>query len=504
MMYMGERAAYYKRVGLAVSDPANYMSLIIDGMAQHHCQLPSAGNLTTYNNHIGQKLTGCINHGREFVIFRNFNNLAKTGANLTIHVITTMLERTLKREGKLPPTLFIQIDGGAENANTTVLALSSFLVARYSNLGLKAVYLTRLPPGHTHEDIDGKFARIWVKIRNESITTPSQFKKILEELFQDSKLPFEMIDVIALPDYKTGLDEVTDPELTGWSKTKMFQAQWIFKLIDRTQTNRVGVSVEYKAYCQDRCFNIVKAVDRFNPRCIGIRPIERFNPVLGLDQDINVLLDFPSPEIEPVPFQEGWRDVMQRVIAEIRDKYDAGNDTSINPQVVKEWERFRDEIMPQTDCVSDYMTAHPLHIPLHQELYGPEAVISRRRVEAIEPKGKSASTEFNTTRVKQFNSQACVRHTKIKSQVPLPPLKPRSKEDMDPLTAEESRLKRLWSQVNVEDKTNAQLQEQLREINSTLPASDKIAISSLRNKQMKLERIKMHYDLLGYEHNDSV
>jgi len=346
---MGERSAYYNRVALAVHDPTNYMSLIIDGMAQHHCQLPSAGNLTTYNNHMGQKLVGCINHGREFVIFRSYNNLAKTGANLTIHVISTMLERTLKKEGKLPATLFVQIDGGAENANTAVLAFSALLVARYSNLGLKEVDLNRLPPGHTHEDIDGKFARIWSKIRNESINTPSQFKKVLEDLFQDSKLPFEMVDVIVLPDYKKGLDDVTDPELAGWSKTKLFQAQWIFKRTDRTQKNIVGVSIEYKAYCQDRCFTIVKAVDRFNPRCIGIKPVERINPVLGLDQCINVLLDYPPFEIDPAPFQEGWRDNLHRVIAEISEKYDAGKNTSINPQVVAEWTSFRDDVMPQSD-----------------------------------------------------------------------------------------------------------------------------------------------------------
>jgi len=41
---MGERAAYYKRVGLAVNDPANYMSIIIDGMWKTHCQVPSASN----------------------------------------------------------------------------------------------------------------------------------------------------------------------------------------------------------------------------------------------------------------------------------------------------------------------------------------------------------------------------------------------------------------------------------------------------------------------------
>jgi hypothetical protein len=39
-MYMGERDAYYKRRSEAIRNPDKYISLITDGMAQCHCQLP--------------------------------------------------------------------------------------------------------------------------------------------------------------------------------------------------------------------------------------------------------------------------------------------------------------------------------------------------------------------------------------------------------------------------------------------------------------------------------
>jgi len=50
-----------------------------------------------------------------------------------------------------------------------VLVLCELLVA----VGLtQRIELSRLPVGHTHEDIDSKFAKIWVGMRNCSVLTP--------------------------------------------------------------------------------------------------------------------------------------------------------------------------------------------------------------------------------------------------------------------------------------------------------------------------------------------
>ena len=45
------------------------------------------------------------------------------------------------------------------NANKLVLVVLSFLLAKRVG-GLQKIVLTRLPVGHTHEDIDGIFGRI--------------------------------------------------------------------------------------------------------------------------------------------------------------------------------------------------------------------------------------------------------------------------------------------------------------------------------------------------------
>jgi hypothetical protein len=52
-----------------------------------------------------------------------------------------------------PEVIYFQVDGGPENANVCVLAFCELLVAlRMAG----KVILTRLPVGHTHEDIDAR------------------------------------------------------------------------------------------------------------------------------------------------------------------------------------------------------------------------------------------------------------------------------------------------------------------------------------------------------------
>ena len=79
------------------------------------------------------------------------------------------LEDHVKKYGKIPDTLYLQVDGGPENANQYMLAFCELLIAK----GVaKEVFLTRLPVGHTHEDIDAYFGHIWKRTRNNPIHTP--------------------------------------------------------------------------------------------------------------------------------------------------------------------------------------------------------------------------------------------------------------------------------------------------------------------------------------------
>lgn len=105
---------------------------------------------------LSQHFQGLINHGRSFTIYRTFHNVV-LGASAQLHCFLLELESLRLKEGKLPDTIYYQIDGGIENVAKTVMLVMELIVARRLT---KTVYLTRLMVGHTHEDIDARYTDI--------------------------------------------------------------------------------------------------------------------------------------------------------------------------------------------------------------------------------------------------------------------------------------------------------------------------------------------------------
>ena len=118
---MGERAAYetrqvemililrffifiasicFIRARLAIDFPDSYLSLVSDGMAQHHNQLPYMANQATFSKQLAQHLQGVVCHGRCMFIFRTFHNV-KNGANVQIHSFLYTLQHLKQKEGIL-------------------------------------------------------------------------------------------------------------------------------------------------------------------------------------------------------------------------------------------------------------------------------------------------------------------------------------------------------------------------------------------------------------------
>jgi len=169
-MYMSERLKYYERRQEAINNPTKVLSCISDGMAQSHTSCPWLGNVNSVNKPLEQKILGIIDHGRKkFTQFRVFPSVSGN-TNLNIHAFLLNLEdwRTEMGEG-LPPEelpwpekIYWQVDGGPENANKCILGFCEYLVAVTP---IKQIVLSRLPVGHTHEDIDAKFGTIWTNIR---------------------------------------------------------------------------------------------------------------------------------------------------------------------------------------------------------------------------------------------------------------------------------------------------------------------------------------------------
>jgi hypothetical protein len=65
--YMAERKIYYQKIWKAVSQPEEYMSIIIYGMAQTHTVLPWCANQKDFPSKLKMHLLGIIEHGQFFV-----------------------------------------------------------------------------------------------------------------------------------------------------------------------------------------------------------------------------------------------------------------------------------------------------------------------------------------------------------------------------------------------------------------------------------------------------
>ena len=113
------------------------------------------------------------------------------------------------------------MDGGSENNNETFYAICALLVACRV---VKRVVISRLPVGHTHEDIDALFALIWRILRDEYVYTPSQFVRLIQ-LALKKKVNVTVVDLLAIPNYKQMMKPSIDPNLQHFAKEEWAQLQ---------------------------------------------------------------------------------------------------------------------------------------------------------------------------------------------------------------------------------------------------------------------------------------
>jgi hypothetical protein len=144
-----ERQHYYSNRLRAESDPATYLSLIIDGADQsdhqcpHWCERSHASAAITRQK---LYLYGCISHGRKAYVYTVPDHV-KQGHDTTIEVIWRVINDVLLKEGKIPPVLLVQLD------NTTKQNKGRFLFAFLGMLVfygvVRKVLVSFLPVGHT-------------------------------------------------------------------------------------------------------------------------------------------------------------------------------------------------------------------------------------------------------------------------------------------------------------------------------------------------------------------
>jgi hypothetical protein len=254
------------------NDP-RILSLIIDGMDQNHCHVPYKGTQASFSKPLKHGITGVKQHGYGLTLYRTVGTVQK-GADLTIYCILSQIEGFRERHREYPEVVYLQLDGGSENANQYVLAMCELLVVKRI---AREIYFTRLPTGHTHEDIDSCFAVIWSCFRSEPCETLALYKSRIEETFSATSLKAKMEDVYVIPDYKILLQNCIDTRLSNLHKEGQTQHQWRFEAVELSTYFPLGVKTMYRAYCSDRVVEFhAKPASKCDTRigqAIGLEPV---------------------------------------------------------------------------------------------------------------------------------------------------------------------------------------------------------------------------------------
>jgi len=372
--YMNERLQYCKRRTLAIQFPKLYLSLISDGMAQSHCQLPHLGNMTTFNAHLKQHIQGLIAHGRGVYMHRTFHTVDNC-ANLQIHTLLMTLEDILNKEGCLPPTFFYQIDGGSENTAKVVVAFMEFLILKRV---FNTIILTRLMVCHTHEDIDGKYGRLWRYIRCRHVQSPSDYKQAINEALTKANGEFvEQSEIIVIPDYTAYFEDCIDAKFGDYAKGAKTQLQFCFNLVEVSNNFPLGCCTTYRAFSSNDVIELIEdatALTGISARSTNVStyPLQTFIDENGMQQIVEgmyVLQRYPPIDriLKPVNFPSDSLSSFLNVMSKVKKFWEKSS-----PSTVESWIRWADETpIPNTQSVDEHILNHPnsFRIPLLGKLF---------------------------------------------------------------------------------------------------------------------------------------
>jgi hypothetical protein len=223
--------------------------------------------------------------------------------------------------GRLPPTLYVQVDGGPENANKLVWAVLSFLIAKRVG-GLQKIVLTRMPVGHTHEDIDGIFGRISQHIKELHVLTPLAYENAIREaLKKNGILEVEVKDINVIPDYAKFFANCVDRNFGCSFKNDFAKLQFTIEAVSvNPYYHPVGVKLTCRRFVSDIYPNLV--IDDAAPFGIAVQKIKSRNFPEPGGPPLNVLLALPSSgKITPDEFKPGYTKLTNQYLRKMRKMY---------------------------------------------------------------------------------------------------------------------------------------------------------------------------------------
>jgi hypothetical protein len=130
---------------------------------------------------------------------------------------------------------------------------------------VKRIYLSRLMVGHTHEDIDGRFAKIWTRVRNAYVLTVNQYKTNIEEALTREELPCKVIDLFAIPDYDAFIRPSIDNNFGRYAKRHGEKDWSVLQFLFESQDDEtlcpffpLPVKTTWRPFAADKHIRIVK------------------------------------------------------------------------------------------------------------------------------------------------------------------------------------------------------------------------------------------------------
>jgi hypothetical protein len=227
----------------------------------------------------------------------------------------------------------------------------------------------------------------------------------------------DVIDIFVCPNYSELFKDCLDP-FWKYLKVEGTQLQYTFQAVPRSDTHRMGVKTNYRAFSKERVFEIIPVdADKLSHvystdyRVMYSKiPDEPENP----EEVINLIEKYPVEVIKPCGFVSGSSHSLAVTLASIKRYFGEKSKTA------HEWQIFVNPFLPIHDSVQEYLRDIDWNslIPLKKQLFGPSypvdqssnipAIESLERVREVND--KSNNYYFDGLRVVYAKSTASVKH----------------------------------------------------------------------------------------------
>ena len=411
--FMADRNLYQHRKKQSEIYPQLYMSIITDGMQQTHCELPYSGNkVPTGANKLKQHLQGVTTHFRRTRMYRALDHIF-LGSNACIYTLLCAIEEAYEFYGRLPRTLYVQIDGGSENANYVFLAWMEIIISL--EIGAEEIWVCRLRVGHNHADQDAKFGLLWKAARSDFLLTPQSYEDLVAKVVHEGiNNPAELVDRFIIPDLVLAVDDCIDPELRNLFKTVHTQHIIRFQKVPVSSKYPMGSKLTYRASAVDEFYEFInypKSPIGKAPRKVIVEWQPKDNPA-----GLRILTRRPTAvaDIRPHEFVDGAVEHMRHVISVIID-------TAVHPDFAKDWELFSEKLPLVGESPEEFMErGNDLHIPFKTLLININKIQPENSTVVPLCEDGSGSVDYGIPLPPPVMAGACVR-----SQLSMKPEPPR-------------------------------------------------------------------------------